>query len=262
MFPEHLDWHGSRDSYFRDKLRLFSPGKDNSTIINFLDPQSRLLTADLPNVTYFNAPTAIHVKGSDIYHGDERLGLVPVGDLEGQHNHINVCAALTALEAAGLDVRTCINELYDFRGLPHRQKVLGSEDGLTFVDDSISTTPETAIAAIERFSGRPLCLLLGGYDRQQDYRNLAVLICQEDIPLVITLPENGDRVATAIKDVKEKTGTGPELFAAEDLRSAIMIAKAETPRGGIVLLSPAAPSYGSFENFQERGHTFAKLAGV
>ncbi len=262
MFPEHLDWHGSRDSYFRDKLRLFSPGKDNSTIINFLDPQSRLLTADLPNVTFFNAPAAIHVKGSDIYHGDERLGPVPAGDLEGQHNHVNVCAALTALEAAGFDVRTSINELYDFRGLPHRQKVLGSEDGLTFVDDSISTTPETAIAAIERFSGSPLCLLLGGYDRQQDYRNLAVLICQEDIPLVITLPENGDRVATAIKDVKEKTGTGPVLFAAKDLRSAIMIAKTETPRGGIVLLSPAAPSYGSFENFQERGHTFAKLAGV
>jgi UDP-N-acetylmuramoylalanine--D-glutamate ligase len=262
MFPEHLDWHGSRDDYFRDKLHLFSPGKDKSTIINFLDPQSRLLAADLPNVTYFNAPNAIHVNGSDIYRGDERLGAVTTGDLKGQHNHNNVCAALTALEAAGFDVRLCINELHDFRGLPHRQKVLGSKDGLTFVDDSISTTPESAIAAIERFNGSPLCLLLGGYDRQQNYHGLATLICKEDIPLVITLPGNGDRIADSIKEAKDKTGTGPEIFAAEDLASAVTTATAKTPRGGIVLLSPAAPSYGSFANFQERGQAFAKLAGL
>jgi UDP-N-acetylmuramoylalanine--D-glutamate ligase len=241
---------------------MFKPGKDKSTIINFLDPHSRLLAAALRNVTYFNAPTTIHVNGSDIYRGDELLGAVPTGDLEGQHNHNNVCAALTALEAAGFDVRVCINELHDFRGLPHRQKVLGSKDGLTFVDDSISTTPESAIAAIERFNGSPLCLLLGGYDRQQDYHHLATLICKEDISLVITLPGNGDRIAAAIKETKDKTGTGPEIFAADDLASAVTTATAKTPRGGIVLLSPAAPSYGSFENFQERGQAFAKLAGL
>ncbi len=241
---------------------MFEPDKDKCTILNFNDPQSRQRTAGWENVTYFNSPETIHIKGTDIYHGDQKLGPVTAGDLVGKHNHSNVCAALTALEAAGFDARSCLNELHDFQGLPHRQKVIGHRDGLTFVDDSISTTPETAMAAIERFSDHPLCLLLGGYDRKQDYHELATLICNSNVRLVITLPDNGARINTAISDVKARLGAGPDLYAAEDLPTAVKLAMTETPRGGMVLLSPGAPSYGAFTDFQERGKAFARLAGL
>ncbi|MBW2689794.1 MAG: UDP-N-acetylmuramoyl-L-alanine--D-glutamate ligase, partial [Deltaproteobacteria bacterium] len=168
LFPEHLDWHGTLDNYFRDKLHMFTPQEDKTTILNFCDQQTRRLSADWPNVTYFESPATIHVQNDGIYRGNDKLGPLPAGNLQGHHNHINLCAALTALEAAGFDARTCMKNLQDFKGLPHRQMVIGSKDGLTFVDDSISTTPETAMVAIERFSGPPLTILLGGFDRQQD----------------------------------------------------------------------------------------------
>jgi UDP-N-acetylmuramoylalanine--D-glutamate ligase len=262
LFPEHFDWHGSLDIYYRDKLRMFEPHKDKFTILNFSDPQSRQLTSGWENITYFNSQATIHVRGTTIYHGNQALGPVTTGDLVGSHNHSNVCAALTALDAAGFDARTCLEELYDFRGLPHRQKVVGHKNGLTFVDDSISTTPETAMAAIERFNDHPLCLLLGGYDRNQDYRALATLICSRNVRLVITLPDNGGRIATAIKAAIDRLGAGPELYAATDLPTAVKKAITGTPHGGIVLLSPAAASYGTYKDFHERGNAFIKLAGV
>jgi len=261
LFPEHLDWHRSLDNYYRDKLRLFKPGKDRHTILNHLDENTRRFTAGWSNVTYFEAPGSIHVRGDEIYQGSEKLGRVPGDGLQGRHNLGNVCAGLTALAAAGLDPMGCLETLTDFVGLPHRQQLLGQKDGLTFVDDSISTTPETAIAAIERFSGPPITLLLGGFDRRQNYQALANIVCSKNIPLVISLPANGPKIASLIRKTKTKLGTGPDIIEANDLTIAVQEAIRRTPKGGVVLLSPAAPSYGSFTNFEDRGRVFQNSAG-
>ena len=69
------------------------------------------------------------------------------------------------------------------------------------------------------------------------------------------------RIESLIRKEKERTGAGPELLEAVDLASAVKAAQKHTPTGGIVLLSPAAPSYGIFNSFEERGKIFRKLAG-
>jgi UDP-N-acetylmuramoyl-L-alanine---L-glutamate ligase len=261
LFPEHIDWHGSTDNYYKDKLHLFNPGPNNHTILNYKDKVTREVTSGWDPVWFFEKEDAIHSKNNIIYYGTTPLGSVNNIHLQGAHNLSNICAALSGLEAAGHAPETVMALLDDFVGLAHRQEVLGVKDGVLYVDDSISTTPETAIAAINRFSGPPVTILLGGFDRKQNYEGLASFVCVKKIHMVITLPDNGNRIAQLIRKEIEKQGAGPDLIEAEDLPSAVSAARKNTPHGGIVLLSPAAPSYGIFNNFEERGKIFRAAAG-
>ena len=258
LFPEHIDWHKSLDNYYKDKLRLFSPGDHYHTILNYKDKVTRDLTAGWNGIQFFEKDDVIHSRENEIYYGKKNLGRINNVHLQGEHNLSNICAALTGIEAAGYDPIKCYDYLDNFVGLPHRQEVLGTRDGLLFVDDSISTTPETAMAAINRFWGPPITILLGGFDRKQNYEALANFLCLKQIHMVITLPNNGYRIAEAVRKEIERIGAGPELLEAADLPSAVKAAHRYTPTGGIVLLSPAAPSYGIFDSFEERGKIFRK----
>ena len=261
LFPEHLDWHKSLDNYYKDKLRLFNPGQLH-TILNYKDKVTRDLTAGWSGIQFFEKDDVIHSKENKLYYGEKNLGRIKNTYLQGEHNLSNICAALTGIEAAGYDPIKCCDYLDNFVGLPHRQEILGTRNGLLFVDDSISTTPETAMAAIKRFFGSPITILLGGYDREQNYAALATFLCLKQIHMVIAIPDNGHRIAEAVRKEKERRGAGPNLLETDDLLSAVKAAKKHTPSGGIVLLSPAAPSYGIFGSFEERGEIFRKLAGI
>jgi UDP-N-acetylmuramoylalanine--D-glutamate ligase len=258
LFPEHIDWHKSLDNYYKDKLRLFNPGHHHHTILNYKDKVTRDLTAGWSGIQFFENDDVIHSRENEIYYGKKNLGRINNVHLQGEHNLSNICAALTGIEAAGYDPIKCYDYLDNFVGLPHRQEVLGTRDGLLFVDDSISTTPETAMAAINRFWGPPITILLGGFDRKQNYEALANFLCLKQIHMVITLPNNGYRIAEVVRKEIERIGAGPELLEAADLPSAVKAARRYTPTGGIVLLSPAAPSYGIFNSFEERGKIFRK----
>ncbi|MFH0728863.1 MAG: UDP-N-acetylmuramoyl-L-alanine--D-glutamate ligase [Pseudomonadota bacterium] len=261
LFPEHMDWHGSTDNYYKDKLHLFHPDPGRHTILNYKDKMTRNRTLGWDCVRYFEKEDLIHSRSNSIYYGATRLGAVKNAYLQGAHNLSNICAALSGLEAAGYDPETVMALLDNFVGLSHRQEVLGVKAGVLYVDDSISTIPESAIAAINRFSGPPVTILLGGFDREQRYEELARFLCSKNIHMVITLPDNGCRIAQLVRKEKETQGKGPNLIEADDLVSAVDAARRNTPDGGIVLLSPAAPSYGIFNNFEERGGIFRTAAG-
>ncbi|MFP4269985.1 MAG: glutamate ligase domain-containing protein, partial [Alphaproteobacteria bacterium] len=172
--------------------------------------------------------------------------------LKGTHNLWNLAAALAALEAAGLDGRALAPRAASFTGLGHRLEILGEREGVTWVNDSISTTPESAAAAVRAFADRPLTLLLGGQDRGQDPAPLADALRGRNARIV-ALPDNGPALAAGLAVTDSRH--------AFDLDAAVALARAITPTGGVVLLSPAAPSYGRFRNFEERGERFAALAG-
>ena len=259
LYPEHIDWHLTTEAYYRDKLRLFRPGADQLIILNKQDPTTRRLTADWPApIRYFNDPAGLHVRDDGVYDGGRRLCAADAVPLPGRHNRLNLCAALAAARACGVEPDACLPGLATFRSLPHRLQIVGERDGVTYVDDSISTTPESAMAAVAAFAGRPITLLLGGYDRRQDYAELSRVLPRAGVVAVVTLPDNGPAVAAAVRAVGT---TAPPVFEAADLAEAVAIARRWTPPGGVVLLSPAAPSYGRFANFEERGRRFAELAG-
>jgi UDP-N-acetylmuramoylalanine--D-glutamate ligase len=199
-------------------------------------------------------------------HADERGGIRRGGELlyepgtlrlRGVHNALNACAALTAIAELGLDPAGLAGPLASFEPLPHRLEPVHVHAGRTFINDSISTTPPAAIAALDALAGSPIALIVGGYERGQDYGELAQRIASSSVELVVGLPDTGRRIADAVA----AAGNGaPRTALAADVDEAVRLAAAAVPEGGVVLLSPAAPSYVQFRNFEERGAAFARAA--
>ena len=266
LYPEHLDWAGSEDGYYRDKLNLLghAPG---TVVLNGRDELLRAQVAarypDLP-VRLAGEPDGFHVgPGRDgtawVRHGRhpllprERLRLV------GRHNEANLCVALEVLAAAGTDPVGRAAEvavaLAGFAPLEHRLTPIEDPSGVLFVDDSISTIPQSAIHAIEAYAGRPLTVLLGGTDRGLDYAPLRDFLAGRGIvATVIGMPDSGPRILAELAGIGTLT-----RYHSDSLAHAVALARAHTPPGGVVLLSPAAPSYGHFDNFEHRSRVFREL---
>lgn len=264
LYPEHLDWHGTVERYFSDKVRLVQPSSSGErperVILNASDAETGKRLGDTVKADYFNQENDLHVADGWIREGERPLLEVAAVGLAGAHNLSNVCAALAAVRAVGVDPVTVAPAVRDFRGLPHRLAVLGEREGVTWVDDSISTTPQSAIAAVEAFAGQPVTLLLGGHDRGLDYSELARFVVSRPVERVISLPDSGPRIAEAILKARGE-GSLPRVTEASDLSAAVEEARSSTPADGVVLLSPAAPSFGRFRNYQERGKRFAQEVG-
>jgi UDP-N-acetylmuramoylalanine--D-glutamate ligase len=263
LFPEHLDWHHGEANYFRDKSRILR--LDQATppiaILNHADPNTRQHLAPPPRTQYFNTPTGYHVRSGHIYRGDTLLIVGSDIPLLGEHNLINVCAALTAVEAFGASIEKVLPSLKNFKPLPHRLTVVGERNGHLFVDDSIATIPQAAAAAIKAIGHRPVTIIVGGYDRGLDQAKFADLLLQAAPEAIITIPDTGDTVFRLLSENPKTSEKIATLRSARDLAEAVNLATQITPPGGVILLSPGAPSYNAFKNFEDRGFTFGELAG-
>jgi UDP-N-acetylmuramoylalanine--D-glutamate ligase len=225
---EHTDWHGGEQNYRADKLRLFT----------------------LPCVR-------VAVRPPD---GGWPVMFEP-GELplRGAHNARNVTAAIAAIEAAGLPLPQLPRALEGLAALPHRlQTVHTDAAGTEWIDDSISTTPESTIAALEAFAERPVVLIAGGSDRAQDYARLAqTLAARRADTALIMLPDTGSLIGAA---AASHGFAEDRMSTAGDMREATQLARSLAVDGAVVLLSPAAPSFSQYANFEERGDDFAALA--
>jgi UDP-N-acetylmuramoylalanine-D-glutamate ligase len=122
------------------------------------------------------------------------------------------------------------------------------------VDDSISTVPQATLAALAAYAGRSIVLLAGGSDRGQDYAELAAALLKAPVHALILLPVTGARLREALQG-----RAGFEIVDAPGLDVAVEEAIKRAPKDGVVLLSPAAPSFEEFRNFEERGARFKEL---
>lgn len=260
LFPEHIDAHGGEREYYRDKLNLLAHGPE-LIVINGKD--DRLVRETLP-MRDLNGFAAIPAAGGDsrfrvesdgyVYCSDDAL--FPRDDFapRGKHNAYNLCVALAVLDGIGIDVVGLRDTLHEavasFRGLPHRLAEIQDPSGIVFVDDTLATSPQATINAIEAYEGKPLTLLVGGTDRGLDYSPLRDALAGRDIT-VIGLPDNGPLILSALAGVP-----GVRTEQVEDLAAGVALARKVTPAGGVVLLSPAAQSYGRFRNFEHRSEVF------
>ncbi len=176
--------------------------------------------------------------------------------LPGPHNALNLCGALSALEAAGVSVGALSGAPQGFTGLSHRLETVGEQDGVMWVNDSISTTPESTIAALRSFPGSEIVLIAGGQDRGQDHGELGEVL-RELHATVIGVPSTGARLL----DAARRAGVTPErALQADGLAAAVSLARSLARPGAVILLSPAAPSYDHYRDFEERGERFRELA--
>ncbi|MFN5702258.1 MAG: UDP-N-acetylmuramoyl-L-alanine--D-glutamate ligase, partial [Gammaproteobacteria bacterium] len=149
FYPEHLDWHGSLQAYFEDKSALITKSQARHVVLNDEAPRVAALADGLEaEVHWFNTNDGWHAKGHTLCRGDTAVLDLRELPMPGQHNAGNVCAALTAIDALGLDAAALVPAAKHFRPLPHRLQSLGEKNGIRYVNDSISTTPFASIAAL------------------------------------------------------------------------------------------------------------------
>ena len=255
LYEEHLDWHGSRERYVADKLKLAD--KADRLLVNA--QQSSLLekTAHHSHRLLFGEADGWHVAENFIRRGTHDVFPLQRMSVPGLHNALNACAALAALEAMGIDAVAAAQGLASFHPLPHRLQPLGQRDDLQWINDSISTTPQATLAALESLQGREVTVIVGGHDRGLDWMPFVDAMKSYKALRIITQGANGPRIAMALRAAKLDLPLGD----VDHLADAIEMARIVTPEGGTVLLSPGAPSFDQFHDYAERGRRFADLAG-
>ena len=256
LYREHLDWHLTEETYREEKLRLFRLPGVSTAVVNARQPELVEAAAGVERVLLYGEPSGWDSDQRGLLHAGELVVRTADLPLLGPHNTLNLCAALTALEAVGFEPPLPA-ALASFASLPHRLQSCGEHGGVLWVDDSISTTPESTLAALEAFADRDVVLLGGGQDRGQDYRQLGAELARRGAAIV-GMPTTGERAITA---AREAGVTAERAVNAEDLVDAVAVARSIAHSGSVVLLSPAAPSYDHFVNFEERGERFRALVG-
>ena len=260
FFPEHLDWHGTEQRYFEDKMALITEASPRVAVLNAGDP--RLAEFELPpslRVIWFNHEDGWHLRDTDLFHGRQRIMDTRNLPLPGRHNRLNLCAALAAVEALGLDAEALAAHAHSFKPLPHRLQVLGSRDGIEFINDSISTTPHASLAALDCHKGRRIAILVGGYDRGVDWGVFAERMAVDPPKAVITMGQNGPRIYERLKQTAANKHFA--LAEAKEMEDALRIGREILESEGVIMLSPGAPSFPRYQDYVERGRHFAKLAG-
>jgi UDP-N-acetylmuramoylalanine--D-glutamate ligase len=214
----------------------------------------------------------------------------PLG-LPGGHNRRNALIARRVLAALGVaaadraladragDDAALRSAAEGFTPLPSRLTTVGTVDGVAFVDDSLSTNVLPTLAALDAFPGRRVALIVGGQDRGIDYAPLAAGVRRRTAPtMVLTLPDSGPRISAAFAgfalgnpnaaeagaestaEAVAEAATDNDLAGVTDcadLEAAVAAAFAWARPDGVVLLSPAAPSFGRFRDYRDRGDQFA-----
>lgn len=256
LTPEHTDWHRTLDHYYADKLNLIDRDQPFPVALGAKALANPLVLQALRDRARLIHPLAPFIE-------DRITSAVSRSRLKGEHNLDNTLLATQVAMKAGADLEAIVRAIGKFVPLPHRleEHTFGKT---TFVNDSISTTPEATKASLDAYRGRRIALIAGGHERQQDYSELATLLGPSGVTILVCLPVTGDRLATATYAAAPDI----EVLEAASLEAAMKALVTRTARFDTVILSPGAPSYGQleregkvFKNFEERGAAFVAMAG-
>jgi len=242
IFEEHLDHFGTMQRYAEAKLNIMRyMGENDIAVIHetLMDDAWRLF---VNNIVF------------SLFDFEDLVDSTAL-PLIGEHNLMNVKAALLACNAYGVDVRELIPYLYTFKPLEHRLEPVGTYGGVSFVNDSISTIPQATISACEAL-GRVDFLLLGGFDRGIDYRPLADYLKTHPVSHLLFTGKAGERMMQLIDGASSNSMNC--VYSSMEEAFAFIAAYAKS--GDVCLLSPAASSYDQYKNFEERGRKFKLLA--
>jgi UDP-N-acetylmuramoylalanine--D-glutamate ligase len=227
---DHLDRHGSLESYAAAKLRVF----ENQEL------------GDVAVVPRGFRAVPGEARRAD-FEADDPLPAEPL--IPGAHNRENAAAATVAARAAGATEEEIARALRDFPGVAHRLEPVAERDGVLFVNDSKATNVAAALRAVAAYD-RPLLLIAGGRAKGESFEPLAAA-ARGRVECAFLIGEAAPELAEALGDVPHETSG--------DLGTAVAAAAAAARPGDVVLLSPACASYDQFRDFEERGDEFRRL---
>ncbi|GAA5003776.1 UDP-N-acetylmuramoyl-L-alanine--D-glutamate ligase [Actinopolymorpha pittospori] len=256
--PNHLDRHGSAERYVEAKRAIVRhQGEHDLRILNADDPTVRTFAG--ARTRWFGHDAlreGTRVLPERLEHGGRVLD-VRGRRLPGVFNLHNMAAATAAVaEAFPGWTKAAEDVLVSFAGVEHRLELVAESGGVAYYDDSIATTPERTLAALDTLSG-PIVLLLGGYDKGLSFAELGAKVrerCRE----VVLFGQTADALEEAIRP-GGAGGADASVRRATSFEEAVAMARTAARPGDNVLLSPACASYGMFRNFTERGRRFKEL---
>jgi len=266
LFPEHLDWHGNLARYYRDKLNLIlARGAGTAVLPDVCEQPARGFVQQAARATQDVRWLKQHSCDDLTLHGGQLCrdgqGILDLANfpLPGRHNQRNLLVALVLARELGVDPQPAVAALQSFHGLPHRCQVLGEQDGIRYVDDSIATTPHASIAALDALGDLArTVIIVGGHDRGINWDVFARYVREHAPRAVLTLPENGPSIAALLA----QEAPGLAVVSCPELASAVAAGQRILAGEGTLLLSPGAPSFTAYTDFAARGLHFAALAGI
>ncbi|MFT4231812.1 MAG: UDP-N-acetylmuramoyl-L-alanine--D-glutamate ligase [Leucobacter sp.] len=263
LYPEHLPWHGGYERYVADKLNLVAHGPEAVVVPSGEHELFALASARAGERTRVITPGEL---GIGVH--DDRLVWEGVGELSaeslslrGAHNLGNAALALAAVHAfTGMpdeDRARALAAVGTFAPLQHRLEVIPSRDGRVWVDDSLATAPQAVVAALTAYAESPVTLIAGGAERDLPFE-----------PLIDYLAERGDRFPVRViatgpagaRLVAEAGDRVPRTAPAADFADALALARSGSAEGEVILLSPGAPSFDEFADYEARAAVFRAAA--
>ena len=265
---EHLDYHKNLFEYLKAKSNItkYQASKDfavvnldyeNSVKIGKQGKGSKnffSIKKVLSNGSYYSGE-AVYLKNS------KHLNPVKIIDvknllLRGEHNYENVCAAIQATTLLGSSIFEMQRVLKNFKGLEHRLERLGQKKGISFYNDSFSTTPETTIAAIKSFN-EPEILILGGSSKKSNFKILGKIISNtHNIKALILIGQEAKRI---LQEIPKSWLVSHKIYiGAKNMKEVFSQISKIAIAGDVVLFSPACASFDMFQNYIDRGLQFKK----
>ncbi|MBO4855570.1 UDP-N-acetylmuramoyl-L-alanine--D-glutamate ligase [Candidatus Saccharibacteria bacterium] len=244
LYEEHFDHYAKPEDYFTAKKNIYKYQNADDTLIygDIFQHASREEISHLP-MHKFNLLEGVDIDDSDIH-----------THLVGKHNLMNIHAAILACEAAGLKRTDILPTIESFEGLPHRLQYVGEYRKIKFYNDSIATAQEAVINAVTALKNVDT-LLLGGMDRGLNYQKLVDFLRHSTVRNIILLPETEQ----VFQRIFNEAPFSQNLIPVANMAEAVDAAYKYTAEDHICLLSPAAASYNTYKNFEERGEDYMNL---
>ena len=251
---EHLDVHANMEEYVEAKARIaqFQNASDK-VVFNGSNEYATGIAADsLAQKVAYPSSEAAHIVDDWFYYGQQKIAPVRALAIAGVHNIDNALAAIDAVWEYTQDATVIEAGLVAFKGLPHRLAYVATVNGVEYYDDSIATTPGSAIAALRAFADKPKVLILGGSSKGSDFNELALEMTKHTV-YALLIGDEADAISAAFSAVHFEHYEIIENATAEKFTQ--KAAEYAQP-GSVILLSPAAASFGLFKNYVDRGEQF------
>nr|MBI5455416.1 UDP-N-acetylmuramoyl-L-alanine--D-glutamate ligase [Candidatus Levybacteria bacterium] len=260
---EHLDYHNDVNEYVDAKRNIlkFQTQKD-FTIVNRDYPASNESDIHTDAKVFYVSTERDGYEGCFIKNGEvilsrngEEKKVINTSQilLPGKHNLENVCAASMASYLSGVSIENIASVLKTFKGLEHRLELVATVNGVKYYDDSFSTTPETAMAAINAFEA-PEILVLGGSSKNSNFSELGHVISEApNIKVIIGIGKEWQRIKAQLRI---KNSELIMIEGATNMNQIVQAAYKIAAPGDVILLTPACASFDMFKNYKDRGEQF------
>lgn len=263
--PDHLNVHTNMEEYVNAKANIRRyQGQDDICYYHPTNEYARKIavTGDWPQDDYerqvweeqalrYATNEAVYIEDGNFMVRGQVICSTDAVQLPGEFNLENACAAISAARNFTLDDRAIEEGLRSFTGLPHRLKLVAEKNNVKYYDDSIATTPGSAIAALKSFA-EPKVIILGGATKGANYDELLTVVKQRGSQ-VIAVGQTGHEIFEKCQQLNIAC-----VYVDGLMDRAVTLAAELANSRGVVLLSPAATSFDQYKSYVDRGEQFVK----